>query len=204
MKKGQIYILSVLIIGFLLFTIITPSNFIHQRVIDDDFEELSKNYQLESSKLINQLLNKEGTNEEVISDTFLNFTVLFTSYSKTKNPNFGLIYAFPYNGEEFVGNYADTDLTFVAGGSSTNHYLPGCFSEVSTSVSLYGISLSVPDIVPADYAQCIKSISYPSEDTIKFTIEGIEYDFQLKPSRSDIIIVSRENLQEDVKVFISD
>jgi len=44
MKKGQIYILSVLIIGFLLFTIITPSNFIHQRVIDDDFEELSKNY----------------------------------------------------------------------------------------------------------------------------------------------------------------
>lgn len=204
MKKGQIYILSVLIIGFLLFTIITPSNFIHQRVIDDDFEELSKNYQLESSKLINELLNKEGTNEEVISDTFLNFTVLFTSYSKTKNPNFGLIYAFPYNGEVFIGNYADTDLTFVAGNSLTNHYLPGCFSEVSTSISLYGISLSVPDIVPADYANCITSINYPVGDIIKFTIENIDYDFELKESRSDIIIVSRENLQEDIKVFISD
>lgn len=204
MKKGQIYILSVLIIGFLLFTIITPSNFIHQRVIDDDFEELSKNYQLESSKLINELLNKEGTNEEVISNTFLNFTVLFTSYSKTKNPNFGLIYAFPYNGEVFIGNYADTDLTFVAGNSLTNHSLPGCFSEVSTSISLYGISLSVPNIVPADYANCITSINYPVGDTIKFTIENIDYDFELKESRSDIIIVSRENLQEDIKVFISD
>ncbi len=203
MKKGQIYILSVLIIGFLLFTIITPSNFIHQKVIDDDFKELSQNYQLESSKLINELLNKEGTNEEVISDTFLNFTVVFTSYSKTKNPNFGLIYAFPYGGEVFIGNYADTDLKFTAGNSLVTHSLPGCFSKVSTSVSLYGISLS-PDIYPASYATCIKNIPYPQDNKIKFNIEGIEYDFELKNSRSDIIIVSRESLQDDIKVFISD
>lgn len=203
MKKGQVYILSVLIIGFLLFTIITPANFIHQRVIDDDFEELSKNYQLESSKLLNELLNKEGTDEAVIDNTFLNFTVSFTSYSKTKNPNFGLIYAFPYNEKVFIGNYADVPITFLTR-STTQTYLEGCFSKVDTSVALYGISISVPDITPSLYTNCISRIDYPSDGIINFTIEDIGYNFQLQERRSDIIIVSREDLKEDIKVFISE
>lgn len=203
MKKGQIYILSVIIIGFLLFTIITPANFIHQRVIDDDFEELSKNYQLESSKLLNELLNKEGTNEVTIDSTFLNFTVSFTSYSKTKNPNFGLIYAFPYGGDVFIGNYADTHITFQTM-STSQTYLEGCFSKVNTSISLYGISISVPDIKPSIYTSCISSVPYPSDGVINFTIEDIDHTFQLQERRSDIIIVSREDLKEDIKVFISE
>ena len=205
MKKGQIYILSVLIIGFLLFTIITPANFIHQRIVDDDFEELSKNYQLESSKLLNELLNKEGTDGVKINNTFLNFTVSFTSYSKTKNPNFGLIYAFPYDDQVFIGNYADTGITLQT--VYTSKYLDGCFSEVDTSISLYGISISAPGITPSLYNSCIKVIDYPRDGIINFTIpavEGINYNFQLQEKRSDIIIVSREDLDEDIKVFISE
>ena len=205
MKKGQIYILSVLIIGFLLFTIITPANFIHQRIIDDDFEELSKNYQLESSKLLTELLNREGTDEIIIDDTFLNFTVSFTSYSKTKNPNFGLIYAFPYDEKVFIGNYADADILYKT--DSASGFLIGCFSEVDTSVSLYGISISAPGIIPSLYNDCITVINYPHNGIINFTIpmvDGINYNFQLQERRSDIIIVSREDLEEDIKVFISE
>ncbi len=204
MKKGQVYILAVLIIGFLVFTIMTPSNILHQRVVDDDFEELSKNYQLESSKLLNELLNQAGTNDEIINSTFLNFTVSFTSYSKTKNPNFGLIYAFPYENEIFIGNYADVSLTFETSLTSTPVYLEGCFSRVDTSVSLYGLSISVPDITPSLYTNCIYKTAYPSNGEIDFVIEDIEYHFKLEERRSDIIIVSREDLDEDIKVFISE
>jgi len=202
MKKGQIYILAVIIIGFLIYTIITPTNFIHQKVIDDDFEELSKNYQIESSKLLNSLLNQKDLDRQTLNSTFLNFTVTFTSYSKTKNPNFGIIYAFPFQKSLFIGNYADVEA--IVKSDSTKKTLKGCFNEVSTSVSLYGISIDIPDINPSLYSDCVLTINYPSNNLINLTIEDIEYSFSLNENRSDIIIVSREALDEDVKVFISE
>lgn len=202
MKKGQVYILAVVIIGFLIFMIITPSNLLHQKVIDDDFKELSQNYQIESAKLLNELLNKPNLNKQLIEDTFLNFTVSFTSYSKTKNPNFGLIYAFPYEDFLFIGNYADIDINFTVGSSKIP--LVGCFNEISTSITLYGISIDQPDINPILYQDCIKSTNYPVTNQLDFTIEDVDYSFKLNEKRSDIIIVSRETLDEEIKVFISE
>lgn len=202
MKKGQIYILAVVIIAFLIYTLVTPINIIHQRIIDDDFEELSENYQIESAKLLNALLNKKDADLGLINSTFLNFTVSFTSYSKTKNPNFGLIYAFPFGNYVFIGNYADVDINLSSGAYQKN--IKGCFNQVSTSVSLYGISLNVPNINPALYQECVDVVPYPPNNILDFTIEDIDYAFKLNEKRSDIIMVSRENLEDDVKVYISE
>ncbi len=202
MKKGQIYILAVVIIAFLMYTLVTPVNFLHQRVIDDDFEELSQNYQIESAKLLNTLLNKQNVSLGLVNNTFLNFTVSFTSYSKTKNPNFGLIYAFPFRNWLFIGNYADVDVNVTSGAYQKK--LKGCFNDVSTSVSLYGLSIKVPDVNPALYAECVDIAPYPPNSIVNFKIEDVNYDFALQGNRSDIIIVSRESLEEDVKVYISE
>ncbi|MDP3917200.1 MAG: hypothetical protein Q8Q42_02835 [Nanoarchaeota archaeon] len=202
MKKGQVYILAVIVIGFLIFTIITPSNLLHQKIIDDDFQSLSRNYQVESAKLLNELLNKKIVDRQLIENTFLNFTVSFTSYSKTKNPNFGLIYAFPFENYLFIGNYADIDVNFTVGSSTIS--LEGCFNEVSTSVTLYGISIDQPDINPILYQDCIQTVGYPPTNQLEFTIEDVDYTFELNEKRSDIIIVSRETLDNEIKVFISE
>ncbi len=202
MKRGQIYILAVVIIAFLIYTLVTPANLVHQVVIDDDFEQISQNYRIESAKLLNALINKQDANLGLVNSAFLNFTVSFTSYSKTKNPNFGLIYAFPVRGFVFVGNYADVDIKLKSGAYEKE--IDGCFSEVSTSIALYGISLNVPDINPSLYKECIDIAPYPSNSIINFTIQEIDYMFALNGNRSDIIIVSRENLEDDVKVYISE
>ncbi len=201
MKKGQVYLLATIIIGFLIFTIITPSNFIHKKITDDDFEELSANYQIESSKILNQLLNREDLSKELVNSTFLNFTVSFTSYSKTKNPNFGIVYAFPYRSWVFLGNYADVDVKFTATGT-TELILSGCFQDVGTAITLYGINITTPAITPSLYSECMAIKNYPTDSQINLTIENIVYPFKLHEDRSDIIIISREEDGEDIKVFI--
>ena len=202
MKKGQVYLLATIIIGFLIFTIITPSNFIHKKITDDDFEELSANYQIESSKILNQLLNREDLSKPLVESMFLNFTVSFTSYSKTKNPNFGIVYAFPYRDWVFLGNYADVNVTFNSTNPPAQSTLKGCFQKVSTSITIYGIDIITPDITTSLYDECMAIENYPLDSQINLTIENIVYPFQLHGNRSDIIIISREEDGEDIKVFI--
>jgi len=204
MKKGQVYLLAAIIIGLLLFTLVTPSNLVHQQVIDDDFEALSQNYQVESAKFLNEVLNQQNVDRRVINNSFLNFTIAFTSYSKTKNPNFGLIYAFPFGQGLFIGNYAQVPMDVTLLGTPV-FSLEGCFDEVSTSVSVAGINLDVPGLTPSMYKDCTVFITtYPSDNTMDLLIENVEYTFTLDKGRSDIIVVSRESLGDDVKVFMSE
>ena len=202
MKKGQVYLLAVIIMGFLIFTIITPSNFLHKKITDDDFEELSENYQIESSKILNQLLNRQDLSRDLVESMFLNFTVSFTSYSKTKNPNFGIFYAFPYENNIFLGNYADVNVTFTSTNPPSQLILEGCFQEVGTSITLYGIDITTPQITPSLYTACMSIENYPSDNNIVLTIEGVNYPFTLHDDRSDMIIISREEDEDNVKVFI--
>tara|TARA_Y100000310_G_C20659472_1_gene803874 strand:+ start:149 stop:769 length:621 start_codon:yes stop_codon:yes gene_type:complete len=197
-KKGQIYILAAIIIGFLLFTIISPINLVHQKITDDDFEELSKNYRIESAKLLNEILNEEERTPQQLEAYFLNFTLLFTSYSKTKNPDFGIIYAFPFEGQLLIGNYLNQDITFNPGGS-----LNGCFDDVRASVSLMGLQLNVQGIDLATYQDCVTNTAIPPNNQLNFEIFSVPYTFILNPNRPDIIMISRESLGEDIKIYTS-
>ena len=51
-KRGEIYILAAIILATILYSLATTVNYIRQERMDDDFEKISKNYELESSKLI--------------------------------------------------------------------------------------------------------------------------------------------------------
>ena len=136
-KRGQIYILAALIIVFVLYTLYKETNIVKESIIEDDFREISKNYELESSRFLNQLIQ---SNSDVRS-SFINFTVLFTSYAKTKNPNFGLIYSFLYQNKLYIGNYMDTNINFNFG--SSNYNLNGCYAQINASVSIAGLNLAI-------------------------------------------------------------
>jgi len=199
MKKGQVYLLAVIIMGFLIYTMLTPVNFLKTSEIEDDFQEISKNYQLESAKLLNELLNTQNVNQNFVEERFLNFTVAFTSYSKSKNPNFGLVYAFPFNNKVFLENYADSPLNY----SSTDQIV-GCLSDVTASISFAGLNISSPNIDVDNYRQCINSTTYPQEDKLILTLDGLEYPFTLTSSSSNLVIINKESIEGNTKIFISE
>ena len=56
-KRGQVYILAALIISVVIFILALRPNVIIQEKIEDDFEKLSGNYEYESTRFINSLIN---------------------------------------------------------------------------------------------------------------------------------------------------
>ncbi len=195
MKKGQIFILAAIIIGFLLFILVTPLNIIKSsQSLDDDFESISKNYKLESARFVNQVLQEEVSLEEV-RDKFVLFSALFTSYSKTKNPNFRLLYILPYKDKIVLGNYLDTSVNFYPGG-----LIKGCFEDVDTSYSVGGLSIDF-GVDAGVYSECFTMIDFPPLGILKFQIEDITYKFKISNDSPEIVVVTRETLGSDRKVF---
>lgn len=197
-KRGQVYLLAALILGFVLFILYSQTNLVRKTVVEDDFEELSKNYEIEGAKFVNSLLK----NDKEVSNAFKNFTALFTSYSKTKNPDFGLIYAFDYKTNLYVGNYLNHSITVKKGSKYKD--LQGCYDKVKTSVSVGGLSLDIKDIDYKLLGEC--TWETPSDETqptynITLVIEGIEYVVDVTSGNPELVIVSRESKGADKKVY---
>ena len=119
-KKGQVYILAAVIIAFLINVLFAETNIVKETIIEDDFEEISSNYEIESAKFVNSLI---GQDTEKVVNSFASFSSIFSSYAKTKNPEFSLIYLFSYNDGLYVGNFLDEEVSI----NSIQQTLHGCF-----------------------------------------------------------------------------
>lgn len=196
-KKGQIYLLAALILGFIIFLLVAETNVVRETVIEDDFESLAKNYEIESAKFMNQIVEKGVTD---LPQEFLKFTILFSSYAKTKNPEFGIIYAFIYNGHVYIGNYLDTDIR-IKHAPSGKERLPGCYQQIDATIVVAGFPIRT-NVATGAYTACMLDMPLPPANTLKFAIKDVEYEVELEPSRPEIIIVSREEVDNQRKVFV--
>ena len=196
-KRGQIYLLAALIIGFILFLLAAQTNIIKKITIEDDFEELSKNYERESANFVNSLLSNPTAN---IEKEFAKFTVLFTSSAKTKNPEFGLVYAFLHQGNVYIGNYLDTKINLLT--ILPPKTIPGCYALIETSVSLAGLTIPTSGISLGKFSQCNAVFTAPPSNKIKIEIESIVYELLLAEDAPDIMMISRETKDNQRKVFI--
>lgn len=197
-NKGQIYILAAIILGFVVFILFSRSNIIRKTITEDDFEQLSKNYEIESSKFINQMLleNKD------IPDSFLKFTILFTSYSKTQNPLFNLIYVYEYNDNLYIGNYLNETLVIEKSGK--RYSLTGCFDKIKASLSVAGLSLQISNLDYSLIDSCTAVISAPEKDEIypiSLIINDFVYSIDVIAGNPELVIVSREEKSGNRKVF---
>ncbi len=197
-KKGQIYLLAALILGLIIFLLVAETNIVKETVIDDDFENLAKNYEIESAKFMNQLL--ESGSADMINK-FLRFTIVFSSYAKTKNPEFGVIYAFMYNGQVHIGNYLDRPMK-VRDAPPGREQLPGCYQQLRTNVVVGGLRMDISGVSTGAFTNCLLSMPAPPVNRLKFLIENVEYEVELEPSRPEIIIVSREEIANQRKVYV--
>ena len=204
-KRGQVYLLAALIIGFILFIVITPSNIVRELTIDDRFEELSKNFEIESAKFINYLIKEEKD----VPSSFLNFTILFTSYSKTKNPDFGLIYAFIKDNKLYIGNYLDDQARFKFQNQNVN--LNGCFQQVNTGFTVLGLDLDIEGVNLGSFMLCQDDI--PASTSLPYILDIIvreqegnqtsEIDFstQVAPGNPELIIIAKEKKDRTRKIY---
>ncbi|HLC72222.1 MAG TPA: hypothetical protein VJH37_01435 [Candidatus Nanoarchaeia archaeon] len=192
-KKGQIYLLAALILGFIIFLLAAETNVVKKTVIDDDFESLARNYEVESAKFMNQILEQGVTD---IPQEFLKFTIVFSAYAKTKNPEFGVIYAFIFNNRVYMGNYLDTEIQIPR-----QIPLSGCYQRLNTNIVVAGFPVQ-SSVTTGAFSSCMLDIPIPPANKLRFFIEGIEYEVELEPTRPEIIIVSRENINNERKVFV--
>lgn len=199
-KRGQLYIFAALILCVVLFLLIGKRLIVSQEPIDDDFEELSKNYNFESAKFINGLLTLPG--EKNVEEEFLKFTTAFTSYSKNQNPDFMLIYAFKYSDESgekiYLGNYLNFPI-FAKKEGGAYQSIEGCFDKISACVSV--------DFFKACPGQDMSKIydcrtSFDGKYPIHIIVSGVHYKLDVGSDSSEIIIISRESLGEQRKVYM--
>jgi hypothetical protein len=196
-KKAQIYILAAIILSIIVFSLSSVVNKIEQKRLENDFEKLSKNYAMESANLINNLIS----NDQDVSSAFLNFTVLFTSYSKAQNPNFELIYALDNNTAIQIGNFLSQNI-IVNSGTLANpnlHFLDGCYETVSAIIKFDGLSLGT-DVDVEDIGEC--QLNIPAINNIYFYINGSWYPFAITPGKPQIMIVSQLEEEEQKQVYV--
>lgn len=201
-KRGQVYILVALVLAIVIFGLVQIVNRAEQESFESDFEELSDNYASESAKLINALIANPDVD---ISSAFINFTILFTSYSKTINPKFGLIYAFYHDGKLHIGNYLDTRINVQCEGCSRPKTIDGCFETIPATVTFGGLDLNV-QVYENVISQCnltlVRGMDFGAVPSyVDITIKDVPYRFGIKPGHPEIVIVSWESRAEQRKVF---
>ena len=205
-KRGQIFVLAALLLGFIIFILVSETQYVRRAIHDDSFEELNKNYQIEAAKFINELI-KDPTQD--VGTEFLAFTTLFTSYSKSQNPDFQLVYAFDYGGELHVGNYLKEEIDIVTPiPTKYKTDLSGCFEEIEAKLAAFGLSVSVSGIENTVskcywderlYEQGKGEDSYPIG--IQIGDDEFWYGVDITVGVPELIIVSREERDEERKVF---
>jgi len=220
-KRGQIYLLAALIISAAIYSISTTVNYVYQEESDTDFETLSETYEIESSKLINTLLS-QGEGDEKITEAFNTFTLLFTSYSKSQNPSYGLIYSFAYEDKETgqqlvqVGNYLDKPIIIDKDPDPDFQdiaLLNGCFEIIPATLSFEGDLTLDPYLTElalqeADINACTATFDYPVSskglyiEVVEDSGENTYYFLSIKPGQPQITIITRLEEGRQRKIFI--
>ncbi|RME54331.1 hypothetical protein D6777_04195 [Candidatus Woesearchaeota archaeon] len=204
-KRGQIYILVALVLSIVVFGLVSVNNKAQQKSLQSNFEKLSANYAQESARFVNSLI---GT-EEDLTKRFTEFTRLFTAYSKTQSPDFGLIYVFNYNGKLYVGNYLDENIKIGSGcvDAEAKCEMLGCYSKINANVGFDGLDVEfqVPNEELEDCNQELTDANFPAGVPleVQITIGDVPYTFKLKKDQPEIVMVSWENLDEQRKVYTS-
>ncbi len=210
-KKGQIYLIVSLIIGLVIFVLTSQPNIINARPQNQDFKLISQNYNHESSKFLASII-QEGVESNKIEEKFVEFSVFFTQYSKSQNPSFGLIYLLNYENKVYAGNFFDkkVTLTFLDenGMFESTKDLEGCFGDITAGIGYEAGSLKLPiSYQTFNQKQCITSKSFSEEKdrAVTLSIENendILYEVNLISGQPEVIVISRENVAEDRKVFV--
>lgn len=202
-KRGQIYILVSLILGLIIFVLSSKPNIINISSAKDDFKDISVNYNQESSRFLNSLIKEKIVDSVLIKDKFTSFSLVFAQYSKSQNPSFGLIYLLNYNNRLYLGNFLDKQIIINDENWPANQVIPGCFEQINTTIK-YGVGGIIDTFDLFQFTGCSKDFPNPLNNNflLKIGDELIDYEITVFNDQPEVVVISREGVLEDRKVFV--
>lgn len=201
-KRGQIYILAAILFGFTIFTLSSRINYAVERDIEDNFKELSDNYAIESSKYINEVLEKKDG--EKVAGAISEFTINFEKFAINQNPNFGLIFLFPYEGRLYIENYLDKTIRFSPSGKKIRG--AGGVTTVNIPVGEAISDFEIEGKVTFANYEPIKKDSktdIPFIGMVPVLINNTLYNFEVNKDVPELVIFSKVDKEGQRKVFMN-
>src|SRR3989338_118508 len=200
-KRGQIYLIVSLLVGLVILALTSQPNTINVTPSDDDFRLISQNYNQESAKFLSSLIENGETDTDEVKNKFTEFSIIFTQYSKSQNPTFGLVYFLNYGNRLYVGNFLDKSITI-------NPTIPGCYNYIQAVIK-YGSQGNIRDNLPLvdiNEKQCnqLIPVNIFEDNTLEMRIgeEDFVYEINIIPGQPEVMVISRESQGEDRKVFV--
>lgn len=112
-KRGQFFILIAVILCGVILILSSRVNTYEERILLEDFPDLSANYAEESPKIVNDAILM-GKKDAEIQTVLEDFTKNFTNYAQSIDPNLGIVYVYRSSGDtqKFkVANFLSEDPT---------------------------------------------------------------------------------------------
>ena len=188
-KRGQFYLIIVLVLSFLIYGITGKTNTIQQPILFEDFFDLSNNYMFESSRMINDALY----NREDISSNLEEFTKEFLIYAQQKNPSVGLLYVYNNGSDINITNYLD-EFTLVEGtpiGGAQAEVLERVVIDIGGVEFIHQVPLKLEEFGTEWYT------STSTNEKINISIGGILHSFDLAGSGPSFNVILRSKTGEE-------
>jgi len=205
-KRGQFYILVALVIGVLVFLVVSQTNIFLQEEPSTDIGALSENYILESNKLINTLI---GAKREDIPNVLSQATTTFVyEYAKTRDPKFGLVYVFTNEDKAVIENYLDAEVVINKGEKLTNpeeKYKIGTIRlsggvEIPQGYTYRQIQKEFPALFEISGEKLVSEVNIDEAKALILDIDGVTYYFTVGDT-AELNAVARRVEGDQIQIF---
>ncbi|MEW6063098.1 MAG: hypothetical protein AB1571_01875 [Nanoarchaeota archaeon] len=150
-KKGQFFIFVAVILALVIYVVVSQVNRIEEKILLEDFNELSKNYATEAPKKVNDIVKDvaDKTPEEqteAIEGGLNSFTSDFLDYAKTQDPNMGFVYVYydKNTGDYLVSNYLSSGTIETIDGGQIPSGQESTISNIKLDVAGQTFKQNVP------------------------------------------------------------
>lgn len=101
-KRGQVFLLAAIILSLAIFSLVLIYNNYEEKILLEDFPDLSKNYQVEAKKVVSESLIS-GDSASITEIKLNTFTEDYLNkYARKVDPNIGFIYIFRRTTEQVI------------------------------------------------------------------------------------------------------
>lgn len=184
-KRGQFYLITVVILSLAILAILVRVNTIKEPILFEDFSQLSKNYITESRYTINYAIYNDQQDIQQIVDRY---TQDFLTEAQKRNPKMGLVYVYSEGDTVTVTNYLDESIQTFQGTQQLGageDLIQAIEVEIGGTKFIHQVPVSVEDFGAGWYTL------RGDPDIIDLNIGGIAHTFDVLGEVPEFKIIVR-------------
>ncbi len=198
-KRGQVFLVAGIILALVLFSVSVVYNDYEEKILLEDFPDLSENYEREATKVVNEAL-LSGSNPAEVSTELDEFTSDYVDYARERDPNIGFVYVYWDRKEQnyIIRNYLKEGdpINFENNNGELDTIFPTTENAL-TDISIETGEFTFKKTIPVKLNNFDEDYSGTTTDLIKMEIGGIFYPVDaLNPERLQILAKSSSGIEE--------